>query len=387
MWGMGNLNAKKIRELRIPGRYGDGNGLYLHVREGGSRQWVLRTTVQGRRRDISLGSVDIVSLADARDKAHELRKAAKQGLDPLDERRKGEGVPTYQEAAEVVWRENRETWKNRKHAEQWINTQRTYAFPIIGSMRIDQITPSDIQRVLNPIWLEKEETARRLKQRMQKVFKWAKVVRHYSGDNPMEGIVGALAKQGHKVRHHSALDWRELPSFAQELREAVDRGVAANALFLLILTALRSSEVRLATWDEIDWDGKVWVVPASRMKMKREHRVPLSPQAIAILERCREFGSDYIFPSDRPTKHLSGGAFARLIERMGRSGFTPHGFRSTFRDWCSDNNAAPREVAEKALAHLVGDRTEQAYARSDLFEQRKKLMDEWASYVFSADQR
>lgn len=382
---MANLNTKKIRELSEPGRYSDGAGLYLHIREGGSRQWLLRLTVQGKRKDIGLGSASLVTLTEAREAAHAMRKAARQGVDPLHERRRNKTIPTYREAAQHVWQANRETWSNPKHADQWINTQTTYAYPVIGNLRIDQVTSRHILDVLIPIWLSKEETARRLKQRMRMVFDWAKAAGHRSGDNPIDGISKALPKQTNTVKHHDALPWQKVPEFVRALRDREDGAVSAKALQFTILTVLRSSEVRLAVWDEVNWDSMVWIVPAMRMKMKREHRVPLAPEAIALLESCREYGSAYIFPGDKPHKPLSNMAFAKLIERMKLSGFTPHGFRSTFRDWCSENDAAPREIAEMALAHKVGDKTEQAYARSDLLERRRELMTKWATYVCSAE--
>ncbi|MEP9387262.1 integrase arm-type DNA-binding domain-containing protein [Mesorhizobium sp. KR9-304] len=382
---MGKLTTKKMRDLKSPGRYADGDGLYLHVREGGSRQWVLRTTVHGRRKDIGLGSLSIVKLDEARIAASAMRRSAKQGHDPLQERRKRRATPSYEEAARHVWVENRSTWKNAKHADQWINTQATYAFPKIGDLRIDRVTSGHLLDVLQPIWLEKEETARRLKQRMKMVFDWAKVAGHRTGDSPLDGILKALPRQSRKVKHHDALRWEELPKFVLKLRQREADAVSAKALQFVILTALRSAEVRLATWSEIDLAKRIWVVPAERMKMKREHRVPLAPEAIKLLEGCRDYGSKFVFPSDKSERPLSNMAFAALIDRMGMKGFTPHGFRSTFRDWSSENEAAPREIAEMVLAHKVGDKTEQAYARSDLLERRRSVMEKWAAYVFSAD--
>lgn len=382
---MAGLNTKKLRENTNPGRYGDGGGLYLHVREGGSRQWLLRVTVQGKRKDISLGSVSVITLAEARELAHAMRKAARQGADPLHERRRNKTIPTYREAAQQVWEANRKTWQNTKHADQWINTQTTYAFPTVGNLRVDQISSSHVLDVLMPIWLAKEETARRLKQRMRMVFDWAKAAGHRSGDSPMEGIDKVLPRQKHEVKHHDALPWQAVPAFVCALRDREAGAVSAKALQFAILTALRSSEVRLATWEEIDFDTKTWTVPAARMKMKREHRVPLAPEAIAVLESCRGYGSTFIFPGDKPGRPLSNMAFSALIARMGQAGFTPHGFRSSFRDWCSENDAAPREIAEMALAHKVGDKTELAYARSDLLERRRELMTKWATYVSNDD--
>lgn len=384
MWDMGKLNSKIIRDLTAPGRYGDGDGLYLFIRQGGSRQWMLRIVVRGRRCDIGLGSVTTMTLAEAREAAHAMRKAAKQGGDPIQERRKGNSTPTYREAAELVWKKHRPSWKNAKHADQWINTQKTYVFPVIGNIRVDLITSSNVLDVLSPIWLKKEETARRVKQRMGTVFDWAKASGYRNGDDPLAGISRALPRQSRDVKHHDAMHWSQVPGFMRQLREREDDAMSAKALQFLILTVLRSSEVRLAKWDEIDWKASIWRVPAARMKMRQQHSVPLAPEAVTLLKGCKDNGSEFIFPSDKPGRALSDAAFSALIERMKLEGFTPHGFRSTFRDWCSENDAAPREVAEMALAHRIGNKTELAYARSDLLERRRELMTKWAKYVLSS---
>lgn len=385
MWGMGKLSVRKIREATEPGRYGDGDGLYLHVRPGGSRQWLLRVTVRGSRRDIGLGSAELVTLAQAREKALQMRRDAKQGIDPVAARRKEVGIPTYEEAARKVWEERRGTWKNPKHAAQWMSTQQTYVFPFIGGLSVNTVTSADVLKLLQPIWNAKEETARRVRQRMNMVFEWAKVAGYNDGDNPLQGIERALPKQKHAVRHQAAMQWKDVPSFYRELAERHEDTISAKALRLLILTALRSSEVRLAKWAEFDLQEALWTVPADRMKMVREHRVPLTDEAIRLLLTCQDNGSAFVFPGPKPERPLSENAFAQLTRRMGKIGFTTHGFRSSFRDWSSETTAEAREVAEAALAHAVGDRTEQAYARSDLFKRRQKLMKKWTDFVAGSD--
>jgi integrase len=382
MWGMGNLSVKRIRDLKEPGRYGDGDGLYLHIRSGGSKQWLLRVFVQGKRKDIGLGSASIISLSEARELAQDMRKSARTGGDPLAQRRRTKETPTYSEAAITVWELHKPTWKNPKHADQWINTQRTYAFPHFGSVRIDQVSSAHILLALTPIWLEKEETARRLKQRISMVFDWAKGVGHRSEGSPLEGVGKALPKQKHAVKHHDALSWANIPEFVAELHRRTNEATSAKALLLLVLTCMRSSEVRLAQWSEFDLENSIWTVPADRMKMKREHRVPLAKQAISLVNSCKGNGSNFVFPSDKINKPLSSSAFAALLKRMGREDITPHGFRSTFRDWSAENDAAPREILEMTLAHKVGDKTEQAYARSDLLDRRRIVLEKWARYAY-----
>ena len=379
---MGKLTVKRVRELMLPGRYGDGDGLYLHIRSGGSRQWILRTSVQKRRRDIGLGSLSTVTLAEARDKAHNLRKLAKEGGDPTGNRNAKRGVPTFSTAAQLVWEQNRLSWKNPKHAQQWINSLREYAYPVIGEMPVDEIDSSHILRVLTPIWLEKPETARRLKQRMKTVFDWSKAAGYRDQGNPLEGVTDALPKQTVKVRHHKALPWAKLPKFMSELR--CRSAISARALQFIVFTAARSGEAREATWSEIDFEVALWTVPAGRMKMRREHRVPLSPPAIDLLRQCIGLGNEIIFPSNNPDKPMSDMVFAALYKRMGYSGLTTHGFRSTFRDWCSEEAQASREIAEAALAHQTGNATERAYARSDLLGRRRTLMRQWSQFITSA---
>lgn len=374
------MNTRRMKTIKSPGRYGDGNGLYLHVRPGGSRQWMLRTTVHGKRRDIGLGSVQLTKLEEAREKAFAMRKIAREGGDPLQSKHIEKSIPIFAKAAERVWELKRPSWKNVKHAQQWINTLRDFAFPVLGNRRIDSIASADILRVLTPIWLEKPETAKRLHQRLSVVFDWAKASGYRQGDSPMEGVRDVLPKQNHKPKHHTALAWSELPKFMAELQRR--NAVSARALEFIILTASRSSEARKAKWCEFDLESALWVVPAERMKMGLEHRVPLSPKAVAVLKFCKGFGSDLVFPAHNLKSPMSDVVFSALMKRMDHSDLTTHGFRSTFRDWCSEHQNASRDAAELSLAHRIGNATERAYARSDLLEQRRDLMDQWANFAY-----
>ncbi|WP_420550537.1 tyrosine-type recombinase/integrase [Litorivicinus lipolyticus] len=376
---MARLNSRRLKQELDPGRYGDGNGLYLHVRYGGSRQWMLRTTIHGKRCDIGLGSAQLVKLEEAREKAFRLRKLARGGENPLQKKNAAKAIPNFAEAAERIWELKRPSWRNPKHAQQWINTLRDHVFPHIATRRIDSIQSSDILQVMTPIWLEKPETARRVYQRIAVVFDWAKASGYREGDSPMEGVRDVLPKQTAKPKHHTALDWRELPDFMIKLGKRP--ATSARALEFIILTAARSSEARMATWDEIDLTNQVWTIPGNRMKMGIEHRVPLSSEAIRILKNAAELRSQYLFPAHNLAKPMSDMVFAALMKRMGRQDLTTHGFRSTFRDWCSEQNQHSREAAELSLAHRIGNATERAYARSDLLEQRRALMQDWAEYA------
>ena len=376
------LTAVQVRALKVPGRYADGNGLYLVVEPSGSKRWLLRTVVQSRRRDIGLGGVSLVSLAEAREKALGYRKLARDGGDPLAERRKAKAtIPTFAEAAEKVHEEHKASWANPKHAAQWINTLKTYAIPHFGTRRVDQIETPDVLRALAPIWLTKPETARRVRQRIGTVLSWAKAAGHRSGENPVEGVAQGLPKQTDEVEHHAALPYAEVPAFVARLQGA-ERGEGTKLAFeFLILTALRTSEVLGARWEEIDVADAVWTVPAKRMKMKRVHRVPLSPRALALLALAKELSDDspFVFPGQKAGKPLSNMAFEMTLRRMALP-VTAHGFRSSFRDWAAEATSYPNEVAEMALAHVVKNRVEAAYRRGDLLDKRRGLMIDWATF-------
>jgi integrase len=375
------LTASQVKSLKR-GRYADGNGLYLVVDETGARRWVLRTIVHGRRRDIGLGGTSIVSLAEARERALELRKAARDGLDPVVERDRHKVFsPTFAEAARLVHMEQiKSIAKNGKHVHQWIRTLETYAFPVVGSLPVHTIQQSDILRILAPIWTEKPETARRVRQRVKAVMDWARAAGHREGVNPVEGIEKGLAPQRKRVKHFAALPWQELPHVWQKI--STDTGMGAVALRFAILTACRSGEVRGAKWSEIDLENRVWSVPEERMKAGKAHRVPLSDAAIAILNKAKLFrcASDLVFPSIKSGKALSDMTMSAVLRRQSLP-VTVHGFRSTFRDWSEEATNFPHEVKEAALAHTVRNKAEAAYRRTDLFGKRRNLMAEWSAYV------
>lgn len=380
------LTAVKVRNLAKPGRYADGNGLYLFIDDSGSRRWVLRTVVHGRRRDIGLGGVRLVSLAEARELAVQYRKVAREGGDPLSMRRKARQViPTFEKAARIVHAENRPTWRNKKHVAQWINTLSEYAFPAIGNRPVDQIDAPDVLKVLSPIWLAKPETARRVRQRVSAVLDWAKAAGHRSGDNPVEGISKGLPKQSERASHHAAMPYAEVPKFIPQLR-ACDSGEGVRLAFeFLILTASRTGEVIGARWSEMDLVGKTWIVPAARMKGGRNHRVPLVAETLAILERVQQLapGGDYVFAGRSKDETLSNMAFLMTLRRMNVL-VTAHGFRSAFRDWASECTNFTNDVCELALAHSIKSKVEAAYRRGDQLEKRRALMASWAHFAASS---
>jgi len=374
---MGKLNALTVKGKLSTGMHNDGDGLYLRVAKTGSRSWILRTRVHGKKRDIGLGGLATRTLAEARTEATEMRKLARLGGDPLALRHRA--IPTFEEAALQVWNEQIvPTAKNEKHKAQWINTLRQYAFPKLGAKTVDVIKSNDVLAALLPIWLEKPETARRVRQRLRTVFDWCIVKEYRETANPLSGIEKALPKQRDKVKHHKSLPYGELPALMDRLEEV--KGVGAKALRFTILTAARSGEVRGARWQEID--GNSWIVPAGRMKGGVEHRVPLSGEALEILEDLKGYDDELIFPGSQRGKPLSDMSLSAVLKRMNVP-VTVHGFRSTFRDWVSECTSTPREIAEMSLAHTVGNAVEKAYARSDLFEKRKALMDRWAAHCLS----
>jgi integrase len=380
------LSMIKIRNAE-PGKYADGNGLYLVVDDSGARRWVLRTVVQGKRRELGLGGLTLVSLPEAREEALRWRKIARKGGDPLAERRQERRqVLTFEEVARKVHELHSANFRNEKHKAQWINTLRDYVFPIFGGQPMDMIQSGDVLAALTPIWNEKPETARRIRQRIRTVFAWAKASGHRSGDNPVEGVSQALPKHTGKKEHFSALPYAELPTFMETLRDCKAALSVKLAFEFLILTAARTSEVLRATWNEIDLASKAWTVPAVRMKAREQHQVPLSPRCLEILETAKEIacGSEYVFPGRSPTKPLSNMALEMVVRRMSRVDITVHGFRSSFRDWAEEKTHYPNSVVEAALAHTVKNKVEAAYLRSKLFDQRRPLMDKWAAFAIAA---
>ncbi len=405
MVAINKLTARAVVTLTKPGLHGDGGGLSLRVTPDGSKSWVYRFMLAGRARSMGLGSLDDVSLADARIAAGEARKLSKAGVDPIERRdaaREAERVAatltaaramTFQQCAERYVEAHRAGWKNAKHAAQWPATLRDYVYPKFGDLPVQDIDLPLVLKVLEPIWTTKTETATRVRGRIESILDWATVRGFRQGDNPARwrGQLSHLLPQPGKVtkvEHHAALPYAETGAFIAKLR-ARD-AIAARALEFTILTAARTGEVIGATWTELDLEAKTWIVPGERMKVGREHRVPLSERAVAILQEVqaatmalasgREPASDDpIFPSSRGNP-LSNMAMAMLLRRMNRDDLTAHGFRSTFRDWAAERTAYPNEVLEMALAHTVGNKVEAAYRRGDLFDKRRRLMDDWATF-------
>ena len=381
------LSPAFVRKASKSGRYYDGNGLFLKIDPSGAKRWGQRLVIHGRQRTLGLGGCALVSLAEARQAALENRKIARAGGDPLAQSRRTTNIPTFEAAAATVIDLHRHGWRNEKHAAQWEATLRGYVFPRLGQRSVADITTADVMAVLMPIWNEKPETARRVRQRISTVMKWA-VAQGYRADNPAGDAIGAaLPKHNGKAkRHHRALPHGEVAAAIKAVRGS-GAGIAVKLAFeFLVLTAARSGEVRLATWDEIDKKAKTWTVPASRMKAGLEHRVPLCDRALAILDEARALadGSGLVFPGTRVGKPLSDMTLSKLMRDLGLEA-VPHGFRSSFRNWAGECTNAPREVMELSLAHTVRNKVEAAYNRTDLFERRRTLMDQWASYLDGAD--
>lgn len=392
---MAKLNAMQVKNAK-PGRHADGKGLYLLVKpkqnredsslQSGAKSWVLRVQVAGRRRDYGLGSLDLVSLEEARDNARESRKLAKAGLDPSLERKKAlRLIPTFKEAAQRYHKAVKGSWRNGKHAEQWLTTLETHAFPLIGSTRVDHIDAPIIQSVLLPIWLTLPETARRVRQRIASVLDYA----HGQGWRPTETPRNAInslmkrIKQPKRGAGFAAIPYADLPALMKTLREG-QASVGKLALQFLVLTAGRSGEIRRATWDEINLAKALWNIPAWRMKSGEAHSVPLSDAALVVLERVRELQPPKegrpIFPGLKG-QPLSDATMAKVLRVAGGGKYTVHGMRSAFRDWAAERTSFPGDWAEAALAHTLPNRVEAAYKRTKLVEQRRKMMDAWSSHL------
>lgn len=373
------LSAQKVRTAG-PGRHGDGRGLFLYVKPSGARSWVMRYQVQGRRRDLGLGAYPDVSLAMARDRASEARRLITEGKDPIAHRQQARPA-TFKDAALELIESKRSGWKNAKHAAQWTATLDAYVFPKIGRVQVANIETADVISTLTPIWTLKPETASRVRQRIEAVIDYATALGLRSGENPARwrGHLDHLLPKPAKVRavkHHPALPHAQIADFMGDL--AGRTGVAARALGFTILTAARSGETRGMTWAEVDLDARVWTIPAERMKAGKEHRVPLSDAAVALLGPRRQDDALVFESESKSGKPISDMSMTAVLRRMGRDGITVHGFRSTFRDWAGETTGFPREVIEAALAHRIKDKAEAAYARSDLFDKRRELMDAWA---------
>jgi integrase len=377
------LTPTAVRQLKKPGRHADGNGLYLEIDRSGARRWILRIVVHGRRRDIGLGGARNVSLGDARTVAAHMRRLAREGGDPVAERRKARTViPTFKEAAKRVHAETLSSWKNEKHAASWLTSLETHAYPVLGNRRADQIETSDVLKVLSPIWLTKAETARRVRQRIHTVLDWVRVAYSLSGANAVDGVERGLPKQPERNEHFAAMAYAEVPGFIKRLQRRSDAEMAALAFEFLVLNASRTNEVLPARRKEIDFGREVWTVPPARIKTGVEHTVPLSKRALTILKRALELGGEdeeLVFPSRKRGKPLSNMVFLMMLRRMELE-VTAHGFRSSFRDWAAEETAFPDFVVEKALAHAIDNKVEAAYRRGDLLKKRRELMGEWAIY-------
>ena len=412
------LSALSVAKIKENGRHAVGgvDGLHLRIVDG-SRAWVLRVAVgkkvddQGRvkihRRDIGLGSFPEVSLSEAREKGRELKKKIRDGIDPLQEKQERlnalkiqkHRAKTFRECAEVVIAKKTLELKNQKHIGQWSSTLETYIYPTLGDLIVGTITKVDIATVLEPIWIEKNETAKRIRGRLETIFDYAKAMGYFVGDNPaewkgnLEPILGNLKQES---RPHPSLPYEQVAGFIQHLGQK--KGISPKALEFAILTACRSGEIFGAKWHEIDFKNKVWIIPKERMKAEKEHRVPLSQQAINLLESIQPYtqSHDFIFPAPRTGEMLSDMSLTTLIRRLHEQKFkensigyidpkqnriiTTHGFRSTFRDWSADKTDYPREVCEHVLAHKLPDEVEAAYLRGAYLEKRKSLMTDWAEF-------
>lgn len=387
-----NLSALKVARLSAPGWYCDGQGLWLQVSSSGSKSWVYRYEISGRRHHMGLGSLRDVSLAQAREAARESIRRVRAGANPLAERRDAAVALKLQEARTISFdacahayiAAHRASWRNPKHAQQWENTLATYVSPVFGPVSVGDIDTALVVKALQPIWIDKTETATRLRGRIESILDWATVSKFRTGENPARwrGHLEFLFANPNKVApvvNRPALAWLEAPAFMAQLRDR--DGVSARALEFLIYTAGRSNEVRGATWTEIDIADTLWTVPAERMKAGREHRVPLARPAAAALKKI-ERSTALIFPGRKGTM-LSDMSLTAVLRRMERGDITVHGFRSTFRDWCAEyaSNAFSREVCEHALAHKLPDKVEAAYRRGDLLDKRRMLMEAWAEYL------
>jgi len=386
------LSALAVSKLIAPGMHAVGgvDGLYLRVSDTGARSWIVRLTVDGKRREMGLGGFPDVTLAEAREKARGARSDLRMGVDPVEQRRQARSARqalkatqrTFADCAKAYIEAHSDGWRNAKHRAQWPATFETYVYPTMGAILVSEITQAHVLEVLRPIWKAKTQTATRLRGRIEQVMSWATAAGYRQGENParwtglLDQLLPAPGKVS-KVQHHRALPIDQVPAFILALRQ--HEGLSAKALEFAILTAARSGEVRGATWSEIDLQAGVWTVPGERMKAGREHRVPLSSQAAKLLQALpRIEGTDYVFPAPRGGQ-LSDMALTALMRRM-KVDAVPHGFRSTFRDWCSERTNYPRDLAEQALAHAIESKVEAAYRRGDALEKRRGMMQAWADY-------
>lgn len=383
---VGKLTALKVKSLKDPGRYTDGGGLMLYVKEGGSKTWVFRPTIQGKRRDIGLGSLSNVGLSEARETADDMRRLIRQGIDPVRRRREAKAAATttitFQDAAKAAFAEHEAGWKNAKHRAQWLSSLEAYAFTEIGNLPVSDVDGPAIRDLLAKIWLSKPETARRVRQRIGTVLDWAYAKGLRSAEAPMRSVNRGLPRQPKKDNHFAALQHPEVPALMHKL--ASSASIGRLALRFLILTAARSGEVRFATWREVDVEQSIWTIPGERMKAGKEHVVPLSAAALSILETLTEaqgrFHDKPIFPG-KGGKPMSDMTLTKVLRIENGVSGTVHGFRSSFRDWAAERTSFPGEVVEAALAHAIPNKVEAAYRRTKFLEKRQALMSDWASYL------
>ena len=397
---IGRLTALKAEKAKEAGMYCDGGGLYLRVTDTGSKNWVLRFMLNRKPRWMGLGPLALYSLQQARAKALDARRKRHEGIDPIEARRAERAqqrldaakAVTFKQCAESYIASHSAGWRNEKHKYQWKATLRDYAYPVIGELPVQAVDTALVHKVLEPIWTAKPETAGRVRQRIESILDAAKTRGYRDGENParwrghLDNLLPALAKV-RDVKHLAALAYVELPAFLANLRSR--EATAARALEFLVLTAARTGEVIGARWKEIDLLDRTWTVPAARMKAHREHRVPLSPRALAILgemQMVRQNAVDnaFVFPGPKPSAPLSNMALMMLLRRMGIDNLTVHGFRATFKTWASERTSFQNEIVEASLAHTIGGKVEQAYMRGDMFEKRRRLMQKWATFCTTA---
>jgi integrase len=395
------LSALKVEKTNKPGMYADGGGLYLRVTPAGAKNWVLRYMLDRRPRWMGLGPLTLYGLQEARARALDARRKRHDGIDPIEARRAERArqrldaakAITFEQCSEAYIASHRAGWRNEKHKYQWAATLSSYAYPVVGELPVQAVDTGLVLKVLEPIWVAKSETAGRLRQRMESILDFARVRGYRDGENPARwrGHLDKLLPARSKLRaveHHAALPYAKLQAFLVGLRER--EAISARALEFLILTAGRTGEVIGARWGEIDLLSKIWTVPAARMKAHREHRVPLSPRALAILQQMQAArgGDDaFVFPGPAPGRPLSNVAFLRLLRRMGLNDLTVHGFRATFKTWASERTSFHNEIVEAVLAHVIGGKVEQAYQRGDLFEKRRRLLQQWAAFCTAAPEQ
>jgi integrase len=374
------LTAAKVKQATEPGKYYDENGLYLRIKPTGAKTWAQKIVIDGKQRELGLGSAALVTLAEARELARINRKAARAGSDPIADRKRDSSVPTFNDAVQRVYALHEPSWRNKKHAAQFRTTLEQYVSPVCGRKKVSDVTSQDVMTALMPIWIDKAETARRVKQRIGVVMKWA-VAQGYRKDDPSIALEQAMPKVARTVKQRKSIHYDKVADCLDAVRKSRAGAATKLAIEFLILTAARSGEVRLATWKEIDLEQKLWTIPAERMKGNAEHVVPLSRRAIEVLADARALGEDeLVFPGAKAGSPMSDMTMSKLIKELGFDADV-HGFRTSFRVWVQERTNAAFEVAEKALAHKTKNKVTAAYARSNLLDKRRELMQQWADHL------